>query len=57
MDDLKAAKYEMVDRKIGTSFEETRLLLSKLAKYHALSAMRFQRVIITTKNKFFKTHF
>lgn len=45
MDDLKAAGYEMLDRKIGANFEQSKILLAKLAKFHATSAIRYQKVI------------
>lgn len=44
LDDLKANGYEMLDRKIGFSLAETKLALSKLAKYHAASTVRYQKV-------------
>jgi hypothetical protein len=44
MEDLKAMGYESVDRKAGASIEQTKSFLSKLAKFHATSAIRYQKV-------------
>lgn len=46
LDDLKAAKYLMLDKKIGLNKLQTKLLLSKLAKFHAASAIRYRQVIL-----------
>jgi hypothetical protein len=44
LDDLKADNYEMLNRKVGLNMAQTKLLLTKLAKFHAASAIRYQRV-------------
>lgn len=44
LDDLKAEGYEMLDRKAGLNMEQSKLLLTKLAKFHAASAIRYQKV-------------
>jgi ATP-dependent exoDNAse (exonuclease V) alpha subunit len=44
LDDLKAGKYEMLNRKVGLNMEQTKMLLTKLAKFHAASAIRYQQV-------------
>lgn len=44
MEDLKASHYEMLDRKVGCSLPLAKILLSKLAKFHAASAVRYQKV-------------
>lgn len=44
LDDLKAANYNILDRKIGLNLPQTKLILSKLAKFHAASAVRYQKV-------------
>lgn len=44
LDDLKAAKYEMLDRKVGLNMVQTKMLLAKLAKFHAASAIQYQQV-------------
>jgi Ecdysteroid kinase-like family len=44
MDDLKAMEYAMLDRKIGADFAQTKIMLSKLAKFHAASSIRYQKV-------------
>lgn len=46
LDDLKSAGYEMLDRKVGLNMVQTKLLLKKLAEFHAASAIRFQKVIL-----------
>jgi hypothetical protein len=45
LDDLKAEKYEMLDRKEGLSLEQSKFFLRKLAKFHAAGAVCFQKVI------------
>ncbi|CRK90625.1 CLUMA_CG004327, isoform A [Clunio marinus] len=42
LDDLKAAGYEMLNRKVGLNMEQTKMLLMKLAKFHAASAILYQ---------------
>lgn len=44
LEDLKVRKYEMLDRKIGLNMEQTKMFLSKLAKFHAISACHYQKV-------------
>ena len=46
IDDLKAIGYEMLDKKVGLTLTQTKLALSKLAKFHAASSIRHQKVII-----------
>lgn len=45
LDDLKADGYLMLDRKVGLTVEQGKMLLIKLAKFHAISALRYQKVI------------
>lgn len=44
LDDLKVENFELVDRKVGLNVEQARLFLSKLAKFHAVSAACYQKV-------------
>jgi hypothetical protein len=44
LDDLKANGFEMLDRKLGMNEAQAKVALSKLAKFHAASAIRFQKV-------------
>lgn len=44
MEDLQAMGYKMLDRKIGANKEQTNCLISKLAKFHAASAIRYRKV-------------
>lgn len=44
MEDLKAMNYQMLDRKVGADFAQAKVLLSKLAKFHATSAIRYRKV-------------
>jgi Ecdysteroid kinase-like family len=44
LDDLKSEKYEMLDRKVGLNMPQTKMVLTKLAKFHAASAIRYQKV-------------
>lgn len=41
LEDLKADGYEMLSRKHGLDLRQTKTVLSKLAKFHAASAVRF----------------
>ena len=41
--------YQVVDRHKGLNFEQSKILLNKLAKYHAASATYLQLVIIRHK--------
>jgi ATP-dependent exoDNAse (exonuclease V) alpha subunit len=50
MDDLKAMEYAMLDRKIGADFSQTKVMLCKLAKFHAASAIRYQKVRYLVEN-------
>jgi hypothetical protein len=53
LDDLKAEGYQMLNRKVGCNVQQAKLVLSKLAKFHAASAVRHQTVsyfyLITAK--------
>lgn len=44
LEDLKASGYEMHDRKMGCTLPQAKLLLSKLAKFHAASAVCYRKV-------------
>lgn len=44
MEDLQEMGYNMVDRKIGANKDQTMCLMSKLAKFHAASAIRYRKV-------------
>jgi hypothetical protein len=44
LEDLKANGYKMMNRKAGLNLNETKLALTKLAKFHAASAVRYQKV-------------
>lgn len=44
LEDLKKDNYEMLDRKVGLNLAQTKLLLAKLAKFHAASNIRYQKV-------------
>lgn len=46
LDDLKAEKYEMLNRQTGLNLVQSKLLLEKLAKFHAASAIRHQTVSV-----------
>lgn len=50
LDDLKVENFELVDRKVGLNVEQSKLFLSKLAKFHAVSAQCYQKV--NCDNKF-----
>lgn len=41
--DIKQRGYQMVDRRIGMDLDQTKLVLSKLAKLHACSAIVYQQ--------------
>ncbi|KAG5678864.1 hypothetical protein PVAND_008495 [Polypedilum vanderplanki] len=43
LDDLKPNGYVMLDRKVGLTVEQGKMVLSKLAKFHAISALRYQK--------------
>lgn len=44
LDDLKAEGFQMMERKAGLDKAQVKLLLAKLAKFHAASAVRYQTV-------------
>lgn len=44
LDDLKAGKFEMLNRHAGLNMPQAKMLLEKLAKFHAASAVRYQTV-------------
>jgi hypothetical protein len=44
LDDLKAEGYQMLNRKVGVDEIQAKLVLNKLAKFHAASAIRYQKV-------------
>ena len=44
LDDLDEGGYLMADRKVGIDLKVAKLVLSKLAKFHAASAVRFDKV-------------
>jgi hypothetical protein len=44
LDDLRNEGFEMIDRKVGMNLIQAKLVLSKLAKFHAASAIRFEKV-------------
>ena len=46
LDDLGKSGYVLPDRKVGVDLNVSKLLLSKLAKFHAASAVRFLKVSI-----------
>ncbi len=46
LDDLKADYYEMLNRQVGLNMAQSKLLLIKLAKFHAASAVRYQSVSV-----------
>jgi len=46
LDDLKAEGYIMAARKVGLGLEESKLVFSKLAKFHTASVIRHQKVCI-----------
>ncbi|KAG5678865.1 hypothetical protein PVAND_008496 [Polypedilum vanderplanki] len=43
LDDLKASGYVMIDRKVGLTVEQGKMILYKLAIFHAISALRYQK--------------
>ncbi|KAG5675466.1 hypothetical protein PVAND_005368 [Polypedilum vanderplanki] len=43
LEDLKATGYEMLDRKVGVNFDQAKLVVEKLAKFHAASAVCYQK--------------
>lgn len=52
LDDLKAEKYEMLKRQAGLNLLQSKLLLEKLAKFHAASAIRYKAVSVLSENVF-----
>lgn len=45
LQDLSSCGYFKLDRKIGLNLIQAKLVLSKLGKFHAASAIRYQKVI------------
>lgn len=45
LEDLRADGYEVLDRKLGLDLDHAKLVLTKMAKFHAASAVRYQKVI------------
>ena len=44
LDDLKVNGYEMMGRKVGFNVDQTKFALTKLAKFHAASVVKYQTV-------------
>jgi hypothetical protein len=44
LDDLKASNYAMMKKNEGLNMAQSKMLLSKLAKFHAASAIRYRKV-------------
>lgn len=44
LEDLKSRNFEMADRRVGFNLEQTKLVLKKLAKFHAAGVVHYQRV-------------
>jgi hypothetical protein len=44
LDDLKAEGFVMLDRKVGVDFNQAKLAMKKFAKFHAASAVLYQKV-------------
>ena len=44
LEDLKVDGYQMMSKKDGLDLQKTKIVLSKLAKFHAASAVRFVKV-------------
>lgn len=51
LEDLKADGYEMASKQLGLNLQQTKVVLSKLAKLHAASAVRYVKVC-TQLNKY-----
>lgn len=49
LDDLKAESFEMLNRQAGLNLEQAKMLLVKLAQFHAASAIRYQTVSASVK--------
>jgi hypothetical protein len=49
LEDLRSNGYEILDRKIGLDLNQAKLVLTKLGKFHAASAIRYQKVICGLK--------
>jgi hypothetical protein len=57
LDDLKAEGYQMLNRKVGVNVQQAKLVLSKLAKFHAASAIRLVNVsYLITANAALERH-
>ncbi|XP_070494590.1 uncharacterized protein [Chironomus tepperi] len=41
LEDLNVEGYQMISKKVGLDLQQTKIVLSKLAKFHAASAVRF----------------
>lgn len=50
LEDLKVDGYQMISKQRGLDLQQTKIVLSKLAKFHAASAVRFVKV---SKNFYF----
>lgn len=48
LNDLKSENYEMMNRKDGLNMAQAKVLLTKIAKFHAASAVRYLKVIVKT---------
>jgi hypothetical protein len=44
LEDLKASGYEVINRKVGVNLQQAMMVMQKLAKFHAASAIRYQKV-------------
>jgi thiamine kinase-like enzyme len=44
LDDLSGSGYVLNDRKVGIDLEHAKLVLCKLAKFHAASAIQYEKV-------------
>lgn len=44
LEDLKVDSYQMISKQHGLDLQQTKIVLSKLAKFHAASAVRFVKV-------------
>jgi hypothetical protein len=56
LQDLKAAKYEMLNKLTGLTMAQAKMLLTKLAKFHATSAVRYQKVSMSLALTFLSYH-
>jgi Ecdysteroid kinase-like family len=44
LDDLKAQNYKLIDKEIGINLNQAKMVLSKMSKLHASSALHYQKV-------------